>query len=51
MQSSLQGHPDGGIFEINDGFTAITGYTPEEVLGKTTAELSIWRSQKTEHFW
>ncbi len=37
---------DGGIFEINDGFTAITGYHPEEVLGKTTVELSIWEKPK-----
>jgi len=37
---------DGGIFEINDGFTAITGYKPEEVLGKTTVELSIWEKPK-----
>ncbi|PWR74183.1 sensor histidine kinase [Methanospirillum lacunae] len=37
---------DGGIFEINDGFTAITGYQPEEVLGKTTVELSIWEKPR-----
>jgi PAS domain S-box-containing protein len=37
---------DGRIFEINDGFTAITGYQPEEILGKTTVELSIWEKPK-----
>ncbi|WP_319580583.1 PAS domain S-box protein [uncultured Methanospirillum sp.] len=37
---------DGVIFEINDGFTAITGYQPDEVLGKTTVELSILEKPK-----
>jgi len=37
---------DGIIFEVNDGFTAITGYQPGEVLGKTTLELSIWEKPK-----
>lgn len=33
---------DGRYVDINEGFTAITGYTREEVIGKTTADLSIW---------
>jgi len=37
---------DGIIFEVNDGFTVITGYQPGEVLGKTTLELSIWEKPK-----
>jgi PAS domain S-box-containing protein len=33
---------DGQILEVNDGFSAITGFRPDEVLGKTTQELHLW---------
>ncbi|HWQ65790.1 MAG TPA: PAS domain S-box protein [Methanospirillum sp.] len=33
---------DGKIFDINQGFTSITGYTPGEVIGHTTQDLSLW---------
>jgi len=33
---------DGMFLQINDGFTAMTGYTEAEVQGKTTLELGIW---------
>jgi PAS domain S-box-containing protein len=33
---------DGLYLEINEGFTALTGYTPEDVEGKTSTEISIW---------
>ncbi|MGD0584990.1 MAG: PAS domain S-box protein [Oryzomonas sp.] len=34
---------DNGIYlEVNEGFTAITGYQPEEVVGKSSLELNIW---------
>jgi PAS domain S-box-containing protein len=33
---------DGIIIEVNDGFTGITGYQPEEVIGKTALEISLW---------
>jgi diguanylate cyclase (GGDEF)-like protein/PAS domain S-box-containing protein len=33
---------DGKIFEVNEGFVEMTGYTPEEVLGKTTLEVGFW---------
>jgi len=33
---------DGMYLEINEGFTNLTGYTSEDVLGKTSIELSIW---------
>ncbi len=33
---------DGKIFEINDGFQAITGFSFKEVEGKITNELSLW---------
>ena len=33
---------DGKILEVNDGFTAITGYGAGEVLGSTTGDLHLW---------
>jgi diguanylate cyclase (GGDEF)-like protein/PAS domain S-box-containing protein len=35
---------DGTIIDINSGFLNMTGYTREEVLGKTTIKINIWRS-------
>ena len=33
---------DGKIFEVNEGFIRISGYRPEEVIGKTTLEVGLW---------
>ena len=33
---------DGLYVDINDGFTKITGYSREDVIGKTSLELDIW---------
>ena len=33
---------DGRIFEVNEGFVRMTGYQPEEVIGKTTLEIGLW---------
>jgi PAS domain S-box-containing protein len=33
---------DGEYISVNNGFTRITGYTEDEVIGKTSAELRIW---------
>lgn len=32
--------------DINDGFTKITGYTRDDVIGKTSLELNIWHDPK-----
>lgn len=37
---------DGEIFEVNEGFTAIFGYMPKEVIGKTTLEINLWTSEQ-----
>jgi len=37
---------DGMYVEINDGFTAITGYTQEDVIGKTSLEIDIWADKE-----
>jgi len=33
---------DGMYVSINNGFTKIMGYTPDQVIGKTSLELNIW---------
>jgi PAS domain S-box-containing protein len=33
---------DGLFVDINDGFTKLTGYTREDVIGKTSREINIW---------
>jgi PAS domain S-box-containing protein len=37
---------DGMYLEINQGFTQIMGYTREDVLGKTSLELNIWKNSE-----
>lgn len=32
----------GRYIEVNDGFTRLTGYSADEVVGRTSAELDIW---------
>ncbi len=34
---------DGMYLDINEGFTSIMGYTPSEVIGRTSIELNIWK--------
>jgi PAS domain S-box-containing protein len=34
--------PDGPYLDVNEGFTRLTGYPREEVLGKTSLELNLW---------
>ena len=36
---------DGRIFNINDAFTKLTGYAPGEAVGRTPAELGLWRHE------
>ncbi len=36
---------DGTYVETNDGFSQILGYEPEDVIGKTAAELNIWKDK------
>ena len=35
---------DGRILEVNAGFTRLTGYTAEEVRGRTSLGLKIWEN-------
>ena len=37
---------DGLYVDINDGFTRITGYTREDVIGRTSFEIGIWHSKQ-----
>lgn len=40
---TISGLTDGRIFEVNDAFLQISGYARDEVLGKTSLELNLWR--------
>jgi PAS domain S-box-containing protein len=37
---------DGLYVDINEGFSNITGYSREEIIGKTSLEVNIWGNQK-----
>jgi PAS domain S-box-containing protein len=37
---------DGRIFQVNDGFENMTGYSHPEVIGRTTIELSLWAREE-----
>jgi PAS domain S-box-containing protein len=39
---TLRSLPDRRYLEVNEGFERLTGYSAEEVLGKTPAELNLW---------
>jgi two-component system, cell cycle sensor histidine kinase and response regulator CckA len=37
---------DGRFIEVNDNFLLLTGFTREEVIGRTTVELGLWANPK-----
>ena len=39
----LSSLPDGKTLEVNDNFSLLTGYSREEVVGKTTGDLNMWK--------
>ncbi|MEQ9728755.1 EAL domain-containing protein [Pseudomonas sp. WHRI 8822A] len=39
----------GRYIEINDGFTRLTGYSAEEVIGRTSTEVGIWPDDQQRH--
>jgi PAS domain S-box-containing protein len=41
---------DGVFLEINHGFTAITGYTEADVLGRSSCEIDLWADPKDRAF-
>ena len=42
---------NGKYVEVNESFTTMTGYSPEEVIGKTSIELNIWADKKDRERW
>ena len=38
--------PGGQFLEVNDSFTQLTGYSHDEVLGRTPLELNLWKDPK-----
>lgn len=39
---TLRSLPERRYLEVNEGFTRLTGYSAEEAIGKTPAELNLW---------
>jgi len=39
----ITGLYDGNLVEVNEGFTALTGFSRSEVLGKSTAQINLWK--------
>jgi PAS domain S-box-containing protein len=39
---SINPFPNGPYFELNEGFTSLTGYTREETIGKSPSQLNLW---------
>jgi len=35
---------DGHFMDINEGFTALTGFTREDIIGKSTLSINIWKN-------
>ena len=35
---------DGVIVDINDGFSALTGYTRDDVIGKSSLDINVWQN-------
>jgi len=42
---------DNKIIEVNDSFTRFTGYTRQEVVGSSTAELGLWMDKEELQQW
>ena len=40
---------DGLCVDINDGFTKLTGFTREDVIGRTSLEINIWDDPAAYH--
>ena len=41
---------DGSIVDVNEGFVALTGYSRQEALGKTSVELGLWSREARDRF-
>ncbi|MFC1746307.1 PAS domain S-box protein [Candidatus Riflebacteria bacterium] len=42
----ITGLEDGLFVDVNEGFTVLTGYQPDEVIGKTVMEINIWQDSE-----
>jgi PAS domain S-box-containing protein len=39
---SINAFPNGPYFEVNEGFSSLTGYSREDTIGRTPGELDLW---------
>jgi PAS domain S-box-containing protein len=46
----ITGLEDGVFMEINDGFTKETGYSYEEIIGKSAYEINIWKNPEDRKY-
>lgn len=37
---------DGRMLEVNEGFVRLSGFTPEECIGKTSLDLNLWHKEE-----
>lgn len=45
----ISDHEDGRIVDVNPAFTVISGYEKDEVVGKLTGEMPVWRNTEDKH--
>ncbi len=41
--------PDFRILDVNEAYLAVTGYTAEQVVGRSAAEIGVWESPAARH--
>ena len=42
---------DGRLIEVNRGFERISGYSADEVIGRTTVEIGLWADERQREEW
>ncbi|MEQ8174523.1 MAG: PAS domain S-box protein [Syntrophomonadaceae bacterium] len=48
---SINTIPDGVYVEVNEAYLKVTGYTRDEVIGRSALELGLWISEEERDYW